>query len=421
VDVARHPARTRTIASCLALAALVLSAGVARADEDTLPSPLDAPTVARLARARRAEVQAARLRAVAAAERPKIVSALPDPMVMVAMDHLPFNLMGVDGSITVQQDFPLSGVLGARGRAAQASVGRFRADAERAELDVALEALDAFYMVAARRATRAVLDEQITLVAQLAVVARAHLASGHGMQADVLRLDNERARLEVDRSALLAETRSAEAMLSASLARDPAALVPELAWADELTEPAPADVLARSALANRPELKAALAERARARAEIDAMNAMYNPMAFVRIGPSYSMLEGAGAMAMIGVSIPVWREKLGAGVAEARAMESMAAADVAAMNRMVLGRVASARELVIAERTRLVALRSDILPRARLVVDSATQSFAASQSPMIAVLDATRDLREVRMQEIMVRAELGHAWAVLRRETGELR
>ena len=400
---------------------LLVATGAARAEEAApLPTPLDAAAVVRLARARRSEVQAARFRTAAATERPKIVSALPDPMVMVSMDHLPFNLMGVDGSVSVQQDFPLSGVLGARERAAEAEAGRFKADARRTELDVALEALDAFYMVAERRSTRPVLDEQIAIVAELAAVARAHLASGQGMQADVLRLDNERARFEADRNALVAETRAAEAMLNASLARAVDAPVPEVAWPDELGEPQPADALARPARANRPELDAARAERARASAEIDVMGAMYNPMAFVRAGPAYNMLEGAGVMAMFGLSVPIWREKLGAGVSEARAMQSMATADLDAMQRMILGRVAAAREIVNAERTRLLALQTDILPRARLVVETATASFGAGQGPMIAVLDATRDLRDVRMQEIMARARLGRAWAALRRETGEL-
>ncbi len=365
-------------------------------------------------------MQAARFRTNAAAEHPKVVSALPDPMVMVSMDHLPFSMMGVDGSVTVQQDFPLSGVLGARGREAEAQAARFRAEARRTELDVALEAVDDFYMLAERRSTRAVLDEQVAIVTQLTSVARAHLASGLGMQADVLRLDNERARLEADRNALVLETQAAEAMLNTSLARPTDAPVPELAWPDDLSEPAPVDDLTRRAVATRPELEAIRAERSRAIAEADVMGSMYYPMAFVRAGPSYSMLEGAGVMAMVGVSVPLWREKLGAGVSEAHAMESMASADLDAMQRMVTGRIASARALVVAARTRLVALQTDILPRARLVVDSATGSFGAGQGPMVAVLDATRDLRDVRMQEIMARAELGLAWTALRRETGEL-
>jgi outer membrane protein TolC len=74
----------------------------------------------------------------------------------------------------------------------------------------------------------------------------------------------------------------------------------------------------------------------------------------------------------------------------------------------------------MAERARLLALRNDVMPRSHLVIESAVGSFGAGQGAMVAVLDAARDLRDVRMQELMVRARLGTAWAKLRRETGEL-
>jgi outer membrane protein TolC len=101
-------------------------------------------------------------------------------------------------------------------------------------------------------------------------------------------------------------------------------------------------------------------------------------------------------------------------------MVTMASADIEAMQRMIAGSIAAARESVIAERTRLLALRNDILPHSRLVVESGVGGFAAGQGPMVAVLDAARDLRDVRMEELMVRVRLGTAWAKLRRETGEL-
>jgi outer membrane protein TolC len=341
-------------------------------------------------------------------------------MVMVSMDHLPIPVTGVDGSVTVQQEFPLSGVLGNRRRAAEAEAARWSADAHRVALDVELEALEAYFMLGERRGLAPILDEQIALVDQLAAVARAHLASGQGMQADVLRLDNERARLDADRRALASEVRSAEAMLDAALARAPDAPVPELAWTDETSEPPSLAALVEQGLARRPELASARAERSRALAEVDVMRSMYGPMALVRAGPSYTMTEGPGVMAMVGVSVPIWRERVGAGVAEAQSMVTMASADIEAMQRMIAGSIAAAREDVIAERTRLLALRNDILPRSRLVIESGAASFAAGQGPMVAVLDAARDLRDVRMQELMARARLGTAWAKLRRDIGEL-
>jgi outer membrane protein TolC len=275
-------------------------------------------------------------------------------------------------------------------------------------------------MLGERRGLGPILDEQIAIVGELAVVARAHLASGQGVQADVLRLDNERARLAADRRALNAQIRGAEAMLDAALARAPDAPVPALAWTDDTSEPPAMEVLVREAFAGRPELAAARAERSRALAEIDVMQSMYTPMAVVRAGPSYSMLEGPGVMGMVGVSLPLWREKLGSGVTEAQSMAAMASAELDSMQRMIAGSVAAARETVVAERERLTSVQHDILPRARLVVESAIASFGAGQGPMVATLDAARDLYEVRMQELMDRTRLGGAWAKLKRATGAL-
>jgi outer membrane protein TolC len=341
-------------------------------------------------------------------------------MFMVELDHVSFTGMGVDGHLTLQQEFPLSGVLGDRRRAAEAEAAAFRADADRVGQDVELEALKAYYMVGERRGLVPILDEQIILVEQLAVVARAHLVSGQGMQADVLRLDNERARLDAERQALKSEIRGAEAMLDAAVGGAPDDVVPTLAWADDLSDPQALDVLLAEGLSRRPELAAARAARSRALAEVDVMRSMYAPMALVRAGPSVMIGEGSGITAVVGVSIPLWRSKLEAGVTGAQDMVSMAGADIDAMQRMIAGAVASAREAVLAERTRLLALRNDILPRSRLVVESSVGAFAAGQGPMVAVLDAARDLQEVRMQELTTRARLGTAWAKLQREVGEL-
>jgi outer membrane protein TolC len=98
----------------------------------------------------------------------------------------------------------------------------------------------------------------------------------------------------------------------------------------------------------------------------------------------------------------------------------MTSADINATERMIAGSIADARANVAAERTRLLSVQRDILPRARLVVESAIASFGAGQGPMVSALDAARDLYEVRMQEVMGRARLATAWARLNRETGEL-
>ncbi len=192
-----------------------------------------------------------------------------------------------------------------------------------------------------------------------------------------------------------------------------------LAWNDDASDPPALDALVKKAIASRPELAVVRAEKRRALAEVDTMKSMYGPMALVRVGPSYVIADGPGVMAMVGVTVPIWRDRLSAGVSEAQSMVAMTSADISAMERMIAGNIAVARENVLAERARLVALQQDILPRARQVVASATGSFAAGQGAMLSVLDSSRDLREIRMEELVARERLSMAWTRLRRETGE--
>ena len=81
---------------------------------DALPTPFNPDAVVRYVAQHRAEIASGMAEARALAQRPALVGALPDPMIMVSADHIPFSGMGVDGSVLVQQEFPLSGVLGAR-------------------------------------------------------------------------------------------------------------------------------------------------------------------------------------------------------------------------------------------------------------------------------------------------------------------
>src|SRR5688572_96326 len=127
-----------TLRVAAAVALVALSASPARAERQRpgqLPDPLRLEDVLAFARAHRQEIVAARARARAAGERPAIVSALEDPMVMPSIDHLPFMLHGVDASLMIEQQFPFSRIRGHRQRGAEAEADRLRADATRVALD----------------------------------------------------------------------------------------------------------------------------------------------------------------------------------------------------------------------------------------------------------------------------------------------
>ena len=403
----------------VAIPVIVASATVNADDQVALPAPLGVGDVVRLAQARRAEVVAARARASAAAERPEIVSALDDPQVFPSIDHAPFMGGGADVSLAIEQSFPLSGIRGHRRRAAEADTRRALAEIDRVGLDVELDAAAAFWMLAETRDAAQIVDEQRALADQMVTAATARYATNTGAQADVLRAQLEVARLDGERRALVAEVHAAEAMLNTSLARAADAPIPELDATISDDGPPLAAQVASAALDRRPELRAGRAEVARSEAEVSVMQAMYMPMAMLRTGPSYTMSDGAGWMVMVGVTIPLWRGKLRAGVAEARSMADMASADLEAMRRMVGGQAVVARERVVAARERYLALRDSIVPRAKEAIAPTLAAYAANQMPLVSTLEAAQALWSAQRDLVMARAELGRAWARLHRATGE--
>ena len=382
-----------------------------------LPSPLSLGDVIRIASERRDEIQAARARTRAGEARPSIVSALQDPMISPSLDHLPFMLGGADVSFTIEQQIPLSGIRGHRRASALADVDRLRAESSRTTLNVGLQAVNAFLMVQERRRTEALVSEQLSFARDVVSAANARYASGTAPQSDVLRAEVEVARLEAFARALVSEVRGAEAMLNTSLALDAESPVPPFASL-AFAQPPPSWSAIKTALTSRPELVAGRAEIARAGADVEVMRDMFRPMATIRTGPAYTMAEGRGWMAMVGISLPIWRDKLHAGVAEAEAMRTMSEADLRAMTRMIEGDAAVAIHQLQAARDRQAALTTDVLPRARMAIEPAVAGYTSGQLPLVSVIEAVQALRLVQADLIAADTELGLAWARLGRAIG---
>jgi len=339
-------------------------------------------------------------------------------MIFPSVDHLPFMLHGADVSLTVEQRFPLSRVLGNRRRAAEADSQRARADADKVELDVELDAASAFLMLQERRVMARILEEQRTLAKQFVRAATARYAAGTGGQAEALRAEIEVSRIDGALRSIAAEIRGAAVMLNTSLGRSAQGPIPVLDSTISASAPPSADAVRVAALDGRPELRAGGAEISRAQAEVSVMQSMYSPMAMIRTGPAYTMADGAGWMVMVGISIPIWRGKLRAGVSEAEAMVDMAQADLLAMRRMVEGEALSTREQVVGSRERFLALRDEILPRAKQAIDPTLAGYSSGQLPLVSVIEAAQVLWSSQGELVSAQFDLGLAWARLHRAMG---
>jgi outer membrane protein, heavy metal efflux system len=400
----------------VAASSLLASAAIAQT-VSPLPAPLRLSDVVRIASERRDEIAAARARTQAAEQRPAIVSALDDPMISPSLDHLPFMWGGADVSVTIEQQIPVSGIRGHRRASAVADANRLRAEVNRMRLDVGVESANAFLMLHEQRRVATLVAEQVQFARDVVQAANARYGAGTAPQADVLRAEVEVARLETIAKALAGELRSAEAMLNTSLALAPDLPVPALTPI-ALTGPIPSWSDIKTGLTTRPELIAGQAEVARAEADVLVMRDMYRPMATIRTGPAYTMTDGRGWMAMVGISLPIWRDKLRAGVAEAEAMRAMSRADLLAMTRMIEGEAAVAINQLQAASDRRTALVSDVLPRARMVVEPAVAGYASGQLPLVSVIEAIQALWLTQSDLITADTALGLAWVRVGRAIG---
>lgn len=395
---------------------LLLQSGSAVADE-----PLTAQQVLTEARAHRQEIAAARARSEAALETPKFIGALTDPMLMGGLDHVPFSLMGANYSVQLQQDFPLSGIRGARRRSALAQAGVAHAQLQTTTLDVEASALRSFLMLVEAQRMRDVAVELRGLARQVHAAVQARIAGSQASLSEAVRAEVEVARMDGEVQGFEREVLGRWAMTEAAMGHVAGNLAVPDCVLDTPTElPPEVASLVVIAIDHRPELGQMRSSVLAAHENLEVMKAMYLPMAFVRLGFARSMQDGPGAMVMGGVSLPIWREKLGAGTAEASAMSRMAEADLGAMRTMLEGEVGAARQSVMAAQARFVAARDRILPLSRQAVRLSIVAYTLGQLPLVSVLDAARAQGEAQMATVRAEIELDAAWISLGRATGQL-
>jgi len=101
-------------------------------------------------------------------------------------------------------------------------------------------------------------------------------------------------------------------------------------------------------------------------------------------------------------------------------MQDMARADLGAMQLMIEGEAAAARDQVDAARVRYLAFRDEVVPRAQRAVTPALTNYAAGQGSLTAVIEAAQSLWSAQADLVMNETNLGLAWARLHRATGDL-
>jgi outer membrane protein, heavy metal efflux system len=406
------PGRPVVAAEELVLRPVTPRSFVAPGDEESAGPPADPSTLKALiaeALAQNPDLRALQQGLAAARTWPEQAKALPDPMLSAlyvndgwspSLGERDMTTLGLMGS----QTLPWPGKRSLREEIAARDAVPPAERLERQRLSVAAGVRRSFWSLVLAEESLGVLREQEEVWKEAEGVARARYAVGQGAQQDVLRAQIEITRFEQFRAEQEAAIEARLAELSRLVGRDvgrDAASGVRLAL-----RPEPRDLAALQAQGEAvlPELRAGAAGVERGRLAIDLARRDFKPDFTVQAG--YMNRGGLDPMwqAGVGVTLPLYRGRRQAAVAEAEAGRRAAALQVEAVRAQVRYRTRE-REAQLRAAERMATVYADgLLPQARLSYEASIASYQAGKVPFLTVLEALSTLYRDRIDHLRVLA-----------------
>jgi cobalt-zinc-cadmium efflux system outer membrane protein len=346
----------------------------------------------------------------AAVERIVAARSLPDPQLRFSADITDAVMSLMPG---LMMDLPGPGKLRLAGEVAasesRASFFGFKQEILRTALTVKVSYYRLGFLEEALRVQR----ETLSLIDDLERLAEQQNAAGLAAMQDVLRAQIARVQLttqienlEDSRLALAAEWKAALGLGPGD--QDPPIPVTFIPSSDL---PVP-DALWATALAHNPELRAL--EYDVRRAESTLALALKAGVPDFQVGLEVDVLADPLIFTpMVGASLPIWRDKISAGISAAQAEKLAANARLTAQEVQLAAELASTlfqyREAVRDEEL----ARVQLLPRARAALAAARASYVNGRAGFLDVIDAQRSLLEYELAGIAAATQRELALAAL--------
>ena len=399
--------------------------------EAELSGPHPVGFYVQLALERNPELLAAQRAVAAEAETIPQVTSLEDPMLTDTFwpdpAHSPQTASGRMGnSLMLTQEFPWLSKLRVRGEVAEQETKIALTQLTQAQLEVTEEVHLAYYDISYYQQAVRITEANEALLADLVEFARIRFRTG-GSQQDVLRAELELERLRNQLIELRRQLRVAQADLAGLLHASPD--VEPLAAEPLVLPPSPRRIerLYEVAVHCRPELQERLHAivRDQRRRELAALD--YNPD--FSAGASWDYMTTDQAIAptadgfdnfglIVGVSLPVWRDRLRAGVREAehRAVQSARSYDAERddtfrqIRRLIAQADASERQIRL--------FRESIVPKAEQTLRVSIAEYRTGGVSFLQVIDNYSELLTFQIQLARLETGLGQALASLERVVG---
>jgi len=415
----------------LLLSAMLGAAGLAATGATAAELGQDVRGLLDHARAQNPELALMRAEAEAAAQRVRPAGALPDPLLRIELMNVNnygndagFNLLPSkvgETKYTLVQMLPWPGKRDLRRDIANADVQQAQARTAAAWTELAMRIKTAYarYYLAAgnERLTREILD----LMKRVEQIAQARYAGGLVVQQDAIRAQLEQTTMRAELIMLESEKRQQRARLNALLSREPGAPLGE---PQALRPLPPAGTLDAVALAQRsraanPQLVAEQARLASAEKNRELTRRNRYPDFSVGLQPTQMGSRITSWGVMFEVNIPLQQASRRSQEAEAEAMVTAARARSQSLANQLVGELGETVAMLEAARQTEALAASQTLPQSELSLRSAIAAYENGRLDFTALLEAQRQIRKARQEQLKAQAEAQVRLAEIERIVGE--
>jgi outer membrane protein TolC len=382
------------------------------------------------AKDRNPEIASMRFDADAAAERVAPAGALPDPRFRTELRDItrmgeqnPTLLPGRVGSTryVLMQDFPWMGKRGLKREVAesQAQAARSRAAGAWVELAGKIKTTYAelYYLDQNERLSREILD----LMARLEKVAQVRYAGGLAAQQDVIRAQVEQSTMRNELIALDAERRQLQSRLNALVGRPTSETLaaPEQIRALPSPEQVNFGALESRARMNNPLLRT---EESQIRAAEKNRELTYKNR-YPDFNVGISPIQYRGSIKewelMVEMNIPLQQDSRRAQERESEAMLAAARSRQEVVTNQVLADLYANVAGFDSARRSLALTTESLLPQSELTFRSALAGYQTGKVDFATLLDAQRQIRQSKLNQIKAGVEAQKRLAEIERIVGE--
>lgn len=377
-------------------------------------------------------IAAARHRVAAVSNRIPQATALEDPMLGNTFWPIHDQALQTAGGrighqFSLTQKLPWPTKLDARGNVAQREVQIAQAEVAKAEREIVESVRLAYYELWLADELISIVEDNKELVEDLITVSEARYKSG-GSQQDVLRAELEGDRLEEQLISLTRQKEQARADLG-TLVRQPINLMPTAYQDLNVSEVTPQlEVLVAEAERCNPTLQGLAAEIARDRAK-ESLACLQQYPDF-QLGLGYSIVSDDHNVISpvanghdninftIGVTLPIWRDKINAGMREAAHQRTSTLNRREAERDRLRGQLRRQVAAAYAANEQLALFRDRLIPRTEQTLNIATADYQGEKSDFTDLVATYRELLTLQVQVARTKATLASTLATIEKTVG---